>query len=387
MPRPARTVAAPATSSAKTVPRCWTTRRPRSGSGSSAGPNMAAEALIAHVLISKYSDHLPLYRQSQMLARHGVELDRSTLCDWVGRACWWLEPLHAAMLSTVLASPLVFADDTTLPVLDPGQGKTKTGRLWCYAADNRPWAGPGHPAVAYLYSEDRKGTHPAAHLKGFAGLLQVVGYTGFNRVLTDAAGEVPQLAFCWAHTRRKFYDVHVATTAPLAAEALRRIAALYEIEADIRGQTASERQRARQTRSRPLVEEMHTWLSETLGRISGGSALAKAIRYALKHWPGLVLFLDDGRLELDPNTVERAIRPITLGRKNALFAGADSGGRHWAIVASLIQTAKLNHVEPLAWLTDALERIVSGRTKRNALDTLLPWNWAAQKEAEMADTG
>lgn len=348
---------------------------------------MATEALIAHVLISKYSDHLPLYRQSQMLARHGVELDRSTLCDWVGRACWWLEPLHAAMLSAVLASPRVFADDTTLPVLDPGQGKTKTGRLWCYAADNRPWAGPGHPVVAYLYSEDRKGTHPAAHLKGFAGLLQVDGYTGFNRVLTDAAGEAPQLAFCWAHTRRKFYDVHVATAAPLAAEALRRIAALYEIEADIRGQTASERQRARQARSRPLVEEMHTWLSETLGRISGGSALAKASRYALKHWSGLVRFLDDGRLELDTNTVERAIRPITLGRKNALFAGADSGGRHWAIVASLIQTAKLNDVEPLAWLTDVLERIVSGRTKQNALDTLLPWNWAAQKEAEMADTG
>ena len=370
-------------------------RRPKYGCRGCEGPvaqapaperpidgGMATEALIAHVLISKYCDHLPLYRQSQMLARHGVDLDRSTLCGWVGRACWWLEPLHELLLSTVLASPRVFADDTTLPVLDPGEGKTKTGRLWCYAADNRTWAGPGHPVVAYCYSEDRKGAHPAAHLKGFAGLLQVDGYTGFNRLLAEAAGDAaPRFAFCWAHARRKFYDVHAATKAPLAAEALTRIAALYAIEADIRGKDAEERRRVRQERSRPLVTALHVWLGEQLGRISGGSTLAKAIRYALNHWAGLILFLDDGRVELDTNTVERAIRPITLGRKNALFAGADSGGRHWAIVASLIQTAKLNDVEPWAWLTDVLERIVSGRTRRNELHTLLPWTWAAERDA------
>jgi transposase len=334
---------------------------------------MATEALVAQVLIGKYCDHLPLYRQSQIFARQAINLDRSTLCSWVGRACWWLVPLHELMLSTVLSSPKVFADDTTLPVLDPGNGRTKTGRLWCYAVDNRPWQGPGHPVAAYVYSEDRKAEHPAIHLKGFRGLLQVDGYSGFGQLAKAADG--PQLAFCWAHARRKFYDIHVATKAPLAEEALRRIAALYEIETEIRGRTADQRRAVRRALSRPLVETMHTWLTETLGRISGRSALAQAIRYALNHWTGLVLFLDDGRLEMDTNTVERAMRPVALGRKNALFAGADSGGEHWALVATLIQTAKLNLLDPLAWLTNVLERIVSGRTKRNELHTLLPWNW------------
>jgi transposase len=346
---------------------------------------MATEALLAHVLVNKYADHLPLYRQAQILARQGVTLDRSTLCTWVGRACWWLAPLHELVLSTALTSPKVFADDTTLPVLDPGRGRTKTGRLWCYAVDNRPWRGPGHPAAAYVYSEDRKGEHPATHLKGFRGLLQVDGYAGFGRLVADM-GNVSQLAFCWAHTRRKFYDIYAATQSPLAEEALRQIAALYEIETEIRGQPAEVRRRVRQQRSRPLVEAMQAWLAETLGRISGRSALAQAIRYALNHWSGLILFLDDGRLELDTNTVERAMRPVALGRKNALFAGSDSGGRHWAIIATLIQSAKLNDVDPLAWLTDVLERIVSGRTKRHELDTLLPWNWKAAKAAETHDT-
>jgi transposase len=336
---------------------------------------MATEALLAQVLIGKYSDHLPLYRQAQIFARQGVTLDRSTLCNWVGRACWWLAPLHELMLTTVLASPKVFADDTTLPVLDPGRGRTKTGRLWCYAVDNRPWRGPGHPAAAYVYSEDRKADHPADHLKDFRGLLQVDGYAGFGRLVKATSNDAPRLAFCWAHARRKFYDIHVATKSPLAEEALRRIAALYEVEAEIRGQAADERRAARQQRSRPLVEALHIWLNEQLGRISGRSTLAKAIRYALNHWSGLILFLDDGRLELDTNTVERAMRPIALGRKNALFAGADSGAGHWAVVATLIQTAKLNAVDPLAWLTDVLERIVSGKTRRNELHTLLPWNW------------
>jgi transposase len=348
---------------------------------------MATEALLAHVLVNKYADHLPLYRQSQIFARQGVELDRSTLCNWVGRACWWLEPLHELILSTVLSSAKVVADDTTLPVLDPGRGRTKTGRLWCYATDNRPWSGPGHPAAAYAYSEDRKGEHPATHLKGFRGLLQVDGYAGFGGLVTGGANDAPTLAFCWAHTRRKFYDVHVATNSPLAHEALQRIAALYAIEADIRGQTAEQRQQVRQQRSRPLVEAMHAWLTDLLGRLSGRSTLAQAIRYALNHWKGLVRFLDDGRFELDTNIVERAMRPVALGRKNALFAGADSGGKHWAMVATLIQSAKLNDVEPLAWLTDVLKRIVSGQTKRNQLDTLLPWNWRPQDQVEPVGSG
>jgi transposase len=315
----------------------------------------------------------------------GVTLDRSTLSNWVGRACWWLAPLHELMLSTVLSSPRVFADDTTLPVLDPGAGKTKTGRLWCCAVDNRPWQGPGHPAAAYVYSENRKAEHPAIHLKGFRGLLQTDGYAGFIRLATP--DDAIKLVFCWAHARRKFHDIHAATKSPLAEEALLRIAALYTIEIDINGQSAEERQRVRQENSRPLVDAMHVWLNERLERISGRSALAQAIRYALNHWEGLTLFLSDGRVELDTNTVERAMRPVALGRKNALFAGSDSGARHWAIIATLIQTAKLNEVDPLAWLTDVLERIVSGRTKQHQLDTLLPWNWKAEREATNAGTG
>ena len=348
---------------------------------------LATEALLAHVLVNKYADHLPLYRQSQIFARQGVELDRSTLCNWVGRACWWLEPLHELVLSTVLSSQKVVADDTTLPVLDPGRGRTKTGRLWCYAVDNRPWSGPGHPAAAYVYSEDRKGEHPASHLKGFRGLLQVDGYTGFAGLVTGTADEGPTLAFCWAHTRRKFYDIYAATKSPLAHEALQRIGALYAIEAEIRGQPAEHREQVRQQNSRPLVEAMHAWLTDLLGRLSGRSALAQAIRYALNHWGGLNRFLDDGRFELDTNIVERAMRPVALGRKNALFAGADSGGKHWAIVATLIQTAKLNNVDPLAWLTDVLKRIVAGQTKRNQLDTLLPWNWKPHDEVQPINSG
>jgi transposase len=319
---------------------------------------MATEALLAHVLVNKYSDHLPLYRQAQIIARQGVTLDRSTLCNWVGRACWWLAPLHALVLSTILTSPKVFADDTTLPVLDPGRGKTKTGRLWCYAVDNRPWCGPGHPAAAYMYSENRKSEHPASHLKGFRGLLQVDGYAGFGRLVADNADvadnandadnvddadttdvadttdKLPRLAFCWAHVRRKFYDIHAAAKhltrgAPLAEAALRRIAALYAIEAEIRGTSAASRRAARQQRSRPLVEAMKTWLTEQLGRISARSTLAQAIRYALNHWGGLILFLDDGRLELDTNTVERAIRPLALGRKNAFPRVKPKGMLRW----------------------------------------------------------
>lgn len=342
---------------------------------------MATEALLAHILVNKYSDHLPLYRQVQIFARQGITLDRSTLCNWVGRACWWLAPLHELVLRTVLASPMVFADDTTLPVLDAGRGHTKTGRLWCYATDNRSWCGPGHPAAAYVYSENRKGEHPQTHLRGFRGLLQVDGYAGFGGLLTGE-DDGPQLAFCWAHVRRKFYDIHAANHSPLAEEALRRIGELYAIEADIRRTPAENRRWQRQQRSRPLVEALHAWLTEQLERVPGRSTLAQAMRYALNHWNGLIRYLDDGRLEMDTNTVERAMRPVALGRKNALFAGADSGGRHWAIIATLIQTAKLNHVDPMAWLTDVLERIVAGTTRHSELHTLLPWSWKAASAAE-----
>ncbi len=254
---------------------------------------IATEAVLAQVLVAKYSDHLPLYRQAQIFARHGIDLDRSTLANWVGRACWWLRPLAELLLGSILSSPKIFADDTPVPVLDPGRGRTKTGRLWSYARDDRPWQGPLPPAVAYVYSENRQGVHPQSHLAEFTGVLQVDGYAGFNRV-----GSV-ELAFCWAHVRRKFFDFHHATGSPIAAEALRRIAELYQIEARIRGRSPDDRARVRQAGSTPLVDAMKTWLEQELGRVSAKSNLAEAIRYALRHWKGLGLFLKDGRVEID----------------------------------------------------------------------------------------
>ncbi len=343
---------------------------------------MPTEALVAHVVVSKFADSLPLYRQAQMLARQGVTLDRSTLANWVGRACWWLTPLYDLVVGTVLSSPKVFADDTTLPVLDPGRGRTKTGRLWCYAVDDRPWRGPGHPAAAYAYSEDRRGERPAGHLAGFRGVLQVDGYAGFKRLAGDRADASVTLAFCWAHMRRPFYEFFMSTQSPLAAEALGRIRELYAIEAEIRGHPAEHRRQVRQDRSRPIADALHAWLQDHVGRVSATSDLAKAIRYAIRHWPGLVVFLEDGRVEMDTNVVERAIRPHTLTRKNALFAGSDGGARHWALAMTLIQTAKLNGVDPMAWLTDVLERVVSGRTKAHEPHTLLPWNWQPTPRAD-----
>src|SRR3954469_23260577 len=342
---------------------------------------MASEALLAHVLVAKYADFLPLYRQAGIFARQGIELDRSTLGDWVGRACWWLEPLWRLLRRHVMGSTRIFADDTPLPVLDPGRGRTKTGRLWGYAIDDRPWNGSTPPAVVYLYAEDRKSEHPASHLAGFEGILQVDGYSGFKSLLAGRPPDQIKLAFCWAHCRRGFYEIHQSTGSPLAAEVLHRIGELYRIEAEIRGRPAEERRTVRQERSRPIVDALHGWLTVQLARVSGRSNLAEAIRYALRHWQGLVLFLDDGRLELDTNVIERAIRPIALGRKNSLFAGSDGGARHWAIVASLVATAKLNGVEPQAWLPEVLGQMVSGRTKANELVRLLPWNWQVEQLA------
>jgi transposase len=371
--------------------RVRVTRRPRYACRACEGAVVAApasarpidggvptEAMIAHVLVSKFCDSLPLYRQAQMLGRQGIALDRSTLSHWVGAACWWLAPLYDLVVGTVLSSPKVFADDTTLPVLDPGRGRTKTGRLWCYAVDDRPWCGPSHPAVAYVYSEDRKAIRPAAHLAQFDGVLQVDGYAGFKRLAGERADNSVRLAFCWSHMRRPFYQFHASTKSPVAAELLARLASLYEIEAGIRGKSAEHRRAVRDARSRPIVDALHVWLQEQVPRLPGSSDLARAMRYALRHWPGLVAFLDDGRIEMDTNVVERAIRPVALNRKNALFAGSDGGARHWAIAMTLITTAKLNGVEPMAWLTDVLERVVSGRTKAHELESLLPWNWKPQ---------
>ncbi len=334
---------------------------------------LPTDALIAQVLVSKYADHLPLYRQAQIYARQGLSLDRSTLADWVGRAAWHLRPVHERLLTQLKASSRLFADETTAPVLDPGRGQTKTGQLFAYARDDRPWGGTDPPGVAYVYAPDRTAARPIAHLAGFAGVLQVDGYSGYR---TLAGGNQVTLAFCWAHVRRRFYELAAAGAAPIASEALTRIAELYRIESDIRGKSAGERARIRQTKSRPALEALEPWLRGKLGLISQKSKLAEAIRYALVRWDGLTRFVDDGRIEIDSNVVERAIRPLAIGRKNFLFAGSDRGGEHWAIIASLVETCKLCGVDPQAYLADVLSRIVTGHLNTR-IDDLLPWAYAA----------
>ncbi|MBJ6126638.1 IS66 family transposase [Microvirga splendida] len=334
---------------------------------------LPTDALVAQVLVSKYADHLPLYRQAQIYARQGINLDRSTLADWVGRAAWHLRPVQERLLAQLKTSPRLFADETTAPVLDPGRGQTKTGQLFAYARDDRPWGGTDPPGVAYVYAPDRKAARPIAHLSGFAGVLQVDGYSGYRAL---AAGNQVILAFCWAHVRRRFYELAVAGAAPIASEALTRIAELYRIESDIRGMSAAERARIRQAKSRPVLDALEPWLRAKLGLISQKSKLAEAIRYALSRWEGLTRFVDDGRIEIDSNVVERAIRPLALTRKNALFAGSDRGGEHWAIIASLVETCKLCGVDPQAYLTDVLSRIATGHLNTH-VDDLLPWAYAA----------
>jgi transposase len=330
---------------------------------------LPTEATVAQVVVSKYADHLPWYRQAQIYSRQGVTLDRSTLADWVGRAAFLLRPVYRRLLDRLRASSKLFADETTAPVLDPGRGQTKTGQLFAYTRDDRPWAGPDPPIVAYAYAPDRKAARPIAHLAGFRGILQVDGYAGYKALAEK--GEV-RLAFCWSHVRRRFYELALDGMAPIASEALTRIAALYRIEDDIRGRSAEERRAARQERSRPLVEALPPWLREKLSLISQKTKLAEAIRYALSRWAGLSLVLDDGRIEIDNNVVERAIRPLTLNRKNALFAGSDGGAEHWAVIASLIETCKLLGADPLHYLTDVITRIVNGHPQ-NRLNDLMPW--------------
>ncbi|SMX56528.1 Putative transposase [Bradyrhizobium sp. ORS 285] len=332
---------------------------------------LATPALLSHVLISKYCDHLPLYRQSQIFDRHGVALCRSTVAGWVGGACWWLEAVHKRLCKNMFASNHLFADDTPIPVLDPGRGRTKTVRLWVYAREQRPWSGPEPPAAIYLFAPDRKAERPVAHLAAFKGILHVDGYAGFEQL---ADKDAITLAACWSHSRRKFYDVAEATAYPVATEALRRIGELYAIEARIRGQSPAYRLAERRTFAKPIVDALNVWFDAQLRLVSGRSTLAEAIRYALSRWHGLTRFLNDGRVEFDTNPVERAIRPVTLGRKNHLFAGSDGGGHRWAVVSSLITTCKMNDVEPYAYLRDVLQRMTDGHPV-NRLYELLPWNW------------
>ena len=337
---------------------------------------LPTDATVAHVLVSKYADHLPLYRQAQIVARQGIDLDRSTLADWVGRAAWLLRPVYERLFLKLKTSGKLFADETTAPVLDPGRGRTKTGQLWAYARDDRPWGGADPPGVAYVYAPDRKAERPIAHLAGFKGVLQVDGYVGY-RALAER-GDV-ELAFCWSHVRRRFYELAAAGPAPIASEALERIRVLYEIEKAIRGLHADERCRVRRHESKPLIDALEPWLRAKLALISQKTKLAEAIRYVLSRWKGLTRFIDDGRIEIDSNIVERSIRPIALNRKNALFAGSDGGGEHWATIASLIETCKLCGVEPQAYLTDVITSIVN-QHPNSRIDELLPWAYANTQE-------
>ena len=333
---------------------------------------LPTEATVAHVLVSKYADHLPLYRQAQIYARQGINIDRSTLADWVGRAAWHLRPLYERLLEHIRASTKIFADETTAPVLDPGRGRTKTGQLWAYARDDRPFGGTDPPIAVYVYAQNRKAEQPLAHLAGFAGVVQVDGYAGYRAL---ARKNSVQLAFCWSHVRRRFYELAAAGPAPIASEALERIGALYAVEKDIRGRNADERRAARQEKSRPMIDALEPWLLDKLALISQKTKLAEAIRYALSRWDGLTRFIDDGRIEIESNVVERAIRPITLNRKNALFAGSDGGVENWAIVASLVENCKLNGVDPQAYMADVLTKIVNGHLV-SKLDALMPWAYA-----------
>jgi transposase len=301
---------------------------------------LPTEALVAQVVVSKHADHLPLYRQGQILARQGVEIERSTLAHWVGAAAAELQPLHDHLLGQLKASPKLFCDETRCPVLDPGRGKTKTGFMWSIARDDRPWGGTDPPAVAYTYAPGRGAVHAIKLLAGYSGILQVDGYSAY------AALTNPARAFCWAHLRRRFYEVYIGGHAPIATEALARIKLLYDIEAEIRGLPPEMRRAVRQEKSKPFSEDMKLWLEESLAKVSKGGRIADAIRYGLNHWDGLLRFLDDGRIEIDSNTVERSIRGIGLDRKNSLFAGHDLGAAGWAMHASLIETCKLNSVDP-----------------------------------------
>ena len=332
----------------------------------------AGPGLLAHIAAAKFDDHLPLYRQAEIYAREGVTLETSTLAGWVGATAAALMPLVDFLRRDAIAgSAVLHGDDTPVPILNPGAGRTKTGRLWAYVRDERPWGGDRPPAAVFFASPDRRGDRPASHLAAFTGILQADGYAGFERLYDT--GRITEAA-CWAHVRRKFFDVHAANGSSVAEEALTRIGKLYDIEREIHGRPPDERREERWRRSRPIAEALRAWAEPTLLRLSGGSELAKAFRYMLSRWPSLLRAFDDGRIGLDNNPAERALRGVAVGRKNYLFAGSDRGAERAAAFYTLIESAKLNGLDPEAYLRDVLTRIADHPSQR--LAELLPWNWA-----------
>ena len=346
---------------------------------------LPTEALIAQVIVSKYSEHLPLYRQAQVFARHGVPLDRSTLADWVGRAAFHLTPIVDRMAELLKRSTKLFMDETTAPVLDPGRGKVKTGYLWALARDERPFGGADPPGVVFRYAPGRAGLHAEEMLVGFDGVLQVDGFAGYNRLQrAERQGGSPlKLAYCWSHGRREVIDAMPQAGSPTGEEILQRIAALYAIEKQIRGGSPAQRHAVRQDRAKPLIVDLEAFINAHRQRLSPKSKMGEALAYLANHWEGLCLYLDDGRIEMDNNPVENLIRPLTLNRKNVLFAGHDEGAQNWARLASLIGTCKLNGVEPFAYMKATLEALAAGHAN-SEIDLLLPWNFKATQNAMAA---
>lgn len=348
---------------------------------------MVTTAFAAHVAVSKFAWHLPLHRQAQMLASCGVIIDRGTLGAWVTRVAWWLELLYDALLAFIRSQPRVFCDETPLPRLDPGRKRTRLCQLWAQAVDDRPWNGPAPPAVAYIFAESRSAREVEGQLSSFAGVLQVDGYQAY-KTLAKRRGKsnvAPmRLAFCLAHARRKFVDVVKLTGSSDALSILARIAEIYRIEASVRGENVDTRLTVRRREAAPIMRELKVQLTELSEEVSSKSALGKAVTYTLNHWSGLTAFLDDGRIEVDSNVVERSMKSVALTRKNSLFVGSARGGETFAVLASLVNTAKLNGVDPQVWLADVLERIISGKVKANRMESLLPWAWKAERE-DIAD--
>lgn len=339
---------------------------------------LATTSTIAWIAAARFAWNMPLNRQMQMLRGQGITIDRSVPAGWMKRAAWWLEGLYDLQLRQIHSQPRIFCDETRMPVLEKGRRKTRTAQFWAHATDDRPWGGPAPPAVVYVYAKGRGQEEIRQQLADYRGLLQVDGYAAYKALekMRGPDGDTMiQLAFCLAHARRKFVEVHRKTQSPISADIIARIAKVYVIEARIRGTSAEARQEARQVETVTIMAGIKEVLEATLPQLSAKSALAKAIRYMLAHWNGLTRFLDDGRLEADTNTVERTMRTVAQGRKSSLFAGNEGGARTWAVLASLLQTARLNGLDPYIWLNDVLERIVSGQVKNPELDQLLAWNW------------
>jgi transposase len=332
--------------------------------------------LLANIAVSKYCDGLPLYRQSAILAREGIDVDRTTMADWMGHLAWWAMPLYRLIGAHVMAAPVLHTDDTPIRRLAPGLGRTITARFWVYAVDPRTYDGRGPPAAFYRYSPDRKGERPRDHLAGFSGLLHADAFSGYDalyRPESDGHVRIAHVA-CWAHCRRKLFDVFEATKSPIAEEGLRRIQQLYAIETEINGKSADLRLAQRQTQSVPLLDALKTWYAEQRRRLSTKSALGKALQYALSRWDALTRYTTDGRLSIDNNLSERLLRGIAVTRKNFLFLGSDKGGERAAVIYTLIESAKLNGLDPEAYLADVIDRMAKGHSI-NRIDELLPWNW------------